>query len=91
MGNTCLTAVDDRWFWADRGNCVGRPELFYHGEDDLKGLRRLNEEMAKRICDECVVIADCRRHALDHGELYGVWGGLTENERHRLAQRQRTG
>ena len=31
--------------------------------------------MAKRICAECPVIADCLEGALERHEPYGVWGG----------------
>ena len=26
----------------------------------------------------------CRSYALEHGEKFGVWGGLTETERRRI-------
>ena len=29
--------------------------------------------------------------AIEAEELYGVWGGMTESERHKLAGRHRTG
>jgi WhiB family redox-sensing transcriptional regulator len=31
--------------------------------------------VAKRICAECPVMADCLEGALDRYEPYGVWGG----------------
>jgi WhiB family transcriptional regulator, redox-sensing transcriptional regulator len=39
------------------------------------------------------VIEQCRRHALTVREPYGVWGGLTEDERNTvyLAERDQTG
>lgn len=45
---------------------------------------------AKRICAACEVRADCLEYALAHNILFGVWGGLTPDERRRLA-RARTG
>jgi hypothetical protein len=30
------------------------------------------------------VIAECLAHALDVGEAFGVWGGLSESDRQRL-------
>ncbi|MFN3601651.1 MAG: WhiB family transcriptional regulator [Dietzia sp.] len=86
-----VTAADDRWGWVDRGSCVGNPDLFYNSDDDPKGQRRRKEELAKQVCDHCPVLVECRRYALASGELYGVWGGLTELERHKLSGRQRTG
>lgn len=33
------------------------------------------------MCAACPVVAQCRSHALEVREPYGVWGGLTEAER----------
>lgn len=85
------TEVHERWSWADRGSCAGRPDLFYHRDDDPKKLRRRREEAAKRLCSGCPVKVECQRYAMENREPYGVWGGLTENERHRLKGRSRTG
>lgn len=43
----------------------------------------------RRICADCPVRARCRDYALSSGELYGVWGGLTLNDRRRLRRRAR--
>jgi WhiB family redox-sensing transcriptional regulator len=34
------------------------------------------------------VRTDCLRYALDAGSLQGIWGGLNEEERRRLRQRE---
>jgi WhiB family redox-sensing transcriptional regulator len=39
---------------------------------------------AKRICQGCEVKAECLDYALDHGEHFGIWGGLSEHERRKL-------
>lgn len=39
---------------------------------------------AKDICTACPVIDDCLDWALTNKEPYGVWGGLTAQERRRL-------
>jgi WhiB family redox-sensing transcriptional regulator len=44
-------------------------------------LRAARIAAAKRICASCPVLARCRAYALDAGEQYGIWGGLTEGER----------
>jgi hypothetical protein len=37
---------------------------------------------AKRLCQECLVFADCRRWSLAQGpELQGVWAGLSVQQR----------
>lgn len=38
-------------------------------------------EQAKQTCHRCPVIAQCREYALRTREPYGVWGGLSEEDR----------
>jgi WhiB family redox-sensing transcriptional regulator len=33
------------------------------------------------VCESCPVRAECLDHAVSAGERYGVWGGLTSDER----------
>src|SRR5260370_34894967 len=42
---------------------------------------------AKRVCGVCEVRAECLEYALSNGERFGIWGGLSERERRRLARR----
>lgn len=79
------------WSWRDRAACIGNDDLFYSAEDEPKGERRLKEKKAKSICVTCPVLDTCRQFAMEEKELYGVWGGLTESERHKIAGRDRTG
>ena len=39
---------------------------------------------AKEVCRGCVVREDCLEFALDNGEKFGIWGGMSERERRRL-------
>ena len=43
--------------------------------------RRERDAAAKATCAACPVLEQCRRHALSVREPYGVWGGMTEDER----------
>ncbi|AVM63448.1 MULTISPECIES: WhiB family transcriptional regulator [Dietzia] len=86
-----LKPTSEFWAWRDDGACVGDPDLFYSAEDEPKGVRRRKEKAAKEICARCPVLETCRKFAIEAGELYGVWGGMTELDRHKLAGRQRTG
>lgn len=47
--------------------------------------------MAKLACGACVVRGDCLDYALANDERHGVWGGLTERERHGLKRRTARG
>jgi hypothetical protein len=67
--------------WHDRARCAETdPELFFPDKGE-------STRPAKRICGGCEVAAECLQEALDRGERFGVWGGLSERERRPLAAR----
>jgi WhiB family redox-sensing transcriptional regulator len=41
---------------------------------------------AKKVCVECEVKQECLAEAIQNNEEYGVWGGLSERERHKLSR-----
>lgn len=43
--------------------------------------------LARTICATCPVRLACARDALERGEQHGMWGGLTPDERRRIARR----
>lgn len=68
--------------WQDQANCLGvDPDLFFPE-------RGASTREAKEVCRGCVVRNDCLEFALENGEKFGIWGGLSERERRRL-RRQR--
>ncbi|MGN7248174.1 WhiB family transcriptional regulator [Janibacter anophelis] len=74
--------VADLWEWQFEGACRETgSESFYHPDGERGAARRLRDAAAKEICAACPVIAACREHALAIREPFGVWGGLTEDER----------
>ena len=81
--------VADRWDWQLQGLCRELPtEMFFHPEGE-RGPRRRNREMAaKSVCNTCPVLAQCRAHALAVREPYGIWGGLSEEERESIIGRR---
>ena len=74
--------LTDYWNWQQQGLCSNLDsDLFFHPEGERGGPRRRRIEHAKTICAQCPVINQCREYALNHHEPYGVWGGLSEEER----------
>ena len=72
----------EQWNWQLRGACRSfGPEAFFHPEGERGHARKDRAAAAKNVCGTCPVLAQCRRHALRVREPYGVWGGLTEEER----------
>lgn len=45
-------------------------------------------DAAVAICQSCPVRTDCLEYALDNNEKFGVWGGMSERQRRRLANKR---
>lgn len=74
--------VADIWEWQYEGSCRGADSrLFFHPEGERGPARRERDGAAKQICAGCPVLVECREHALAVREPYGVWGGLSEDDR----------
>jgi len=81
----------DLWDWQLHGARRGEdPEIFFHPEGERGPSRVARDNAAKAICATCPVLRQCAAHALSVKEPYGVWGGLTEEEREALYTRERT-
>jgi len=80
----------DLWDWQLRGLCRGKDSsLFFHPEGERGAARSSRETAAKEICMNCPVQNLCADHALRVREPYGVWGGMTEEEREEHHARQK--
>jgi WhiB family redox-sensing transcriptional regulator len=61
--------------------------LFFHPQNE-RGLSRIRRDRAaKSVCARCAVRLECADYAIRAREPYGVWGGLTEEERDRIYER----
>lgn len=72
--------------WMTNGLCAQTdPEAYYpeKGESTRVAKRICNGD-PKRGIDPCPVRAQCLEYALDAGERFGIWGGLSEPERRKL-------
>lgn len=82
--------LSDQWEWQLQGACRGADaSLFFHPEGERGPARSARELAAKALCARCPVIAQCAAHALSCREPYGVWGGLSEDEREQILARSR--
>ena len=74
--------VADLWEWQLEGACrEADSTLFFHPEGERGPARRNRDAAAQAVCSGCPVMEQCRKHALTVREPYGVWGGLTEDDR----------
>jgi len=42
---------------------------------------------AKRVCERCPLIQECREYAVKNTDLVGIWGGTSTLERDNLRRR----
>jgi WhiB family redox-sensing transcriptional regulator len=72
----------DLWDWQLQGACrEADPATFFHPEGERGPARARRQAAAKAVCATCPVLRQCADHALKVREPYGVWGGMSEEER----------
>lgn len=69
--------------WQDYANCRGADADLFFPE------RGASTRKAKAICTACEVKDECLNFAIQNGEKFGIWGGMSERERRRV-RRART-
>jgi WhiB family redox-sensing transcriptional regulator len=82
--------MTERWDWQLRAACTGLgTERFYHPDGERGAGRAAREAAAKAVCARCPVLRECAAHALAVREPYGVWGGMSEDDRDAVLNRGR--
>lgn len=85
---TLLTILSDlvpelELHWQNKANCRGvNPSLFYPE-------RGVSTSEAKNVCAGCEVSNECLEFAVQNGEKFGIWGGLSERERRTIRRSRR--
>lgn len=72
-----LEALLARPPWMRDALCRERPGVNFYPE------RGESATAAKTVCAQCSVADGCRTFALDTGERFGIWAGLSVSERNR--------
>ena len=75
--------------WADKAACAGLTLTMHPTTEQNRHHRSRLEDEAIAICLTCPVKYECRKHALDNDERWGVWGGLTSSERWAISKGHR--
>lgn len=70
--------------WMREGHCRHYPPSAFFPSDGV------GVDIARSICAECPVKAECLEYALVQRIDHGVWGGCSERERRRLLKQRRT-
>jgi hypothetical protein len=63
--------------------------VFDEGKNTDLSMSNTELKQAKKVCSTCPVSADCLQYATDNALNFGVWGGLGETDRLRLARDSR--
>lgn len=80
--------------WQDYAACIGYDRKTFFGPDESDPEESPNEkherqDHARSVCRKCPVRVECLEYALAYNIRYGVWGGMTDEQR-RSEQRKRT-
>ena len=79
---------EERRDWWESAACLeADPELFFPVA--AHGPARDEIARAKEVCAACRVRRQCLQFALATGQMHGVWGGTTEDERQLHVRRER--
>lgn len=69
--------------WHEDAACQGVDvDIFFSLDED-------DQRQALELCRSCPVQQDCLRYALEHNELYGIWGGMKESDRRSMIRERR--
>lgn len=78
----------DFWDWQLDAACRGMDsDIFFHPDRERGASRERRIQSAKAVCAACPVIKQCAEHALKVREPYGVWGGMSEEDRENILSR----
>lgn len=77
------------WNWQRAAACRGEDLVLFFGPDGERPPQKdVRERKAKAICAQCPARTACLEYALSRPEKYGLYGGLTEDERASERRRQ---
>ena len=73
------------WAWQEHAACKGMDSsCFFPPDRERATTAAARIAGAKKVCADCPVLVECRAFALRVREPYGVWGGLSEQEREEI-------
>lgn len=95
-GITTSALTPERDDWRQHAACRDyEPEAFFPVAQPGKGVAgarmvAAEVEYAKAVCARCPVRVECLTGALERDERYGIWGGMTTEERDALTRKDTT-
>ena len=89
MAITLPSALVSHTDWRTVAACRNTdPELFFPIGTTGPAVEQIRT--AKAVCDQCAAREPCLEFAMRTRQDSGVWGGMTEDERHRLRRLSRS-
>ena len=73
--------------WRDEAACLPEDPEWFFPKARIPFVLVEQIDRAKAICARCTVAEQCLEYALSTGQDDGIWGGLTEKERRKLARK----
>jgi len=76
-----LIPIAEKWEWQHRAACRGEEaSVFFHDDDEREPAKSYRTRAALKICAVCPVKQQCLDHAVSVPEVYGIWGGKSQDE-----------
>lgn len=80
------------WDWREKAACAGQSsELFFPEVESnaparyvRKAQRAAIKQITETVCGRCPVRSECLEEGLRVSEGFGIWGGLTAEERSQM-------
>lgn len=83
------SALVGNYEWQFDGECNKYdPEMFYLPYNLRMSQKREFIARAKEVCAVCPVAQKCREFALETEQEFGIWGGMSEEERRKVLVRK---
>lgn len=77
------TAADKELHWQDFALCAQTdPDIFFPEKGG-------STTPATTVCSACPVQGQCLEYAISHDIRHGIWGGMSDNDRRRIARERR--
>ena len=73
--------------WTQDAACRGLPADWWYPPAPITPQATADMKRAKALCSDCPVQLQCLEAGM--GEDYGIWGGLSPKQRHRIRKARR--
>jgi hypothetical protein len=79
MSSPSRQRTDD---WREVALCrTADPDWFFHPDGERAAARKRRLTRARQVCVRCPVARECAAFAVASREGFGIWGGMSEDER----------